>query len=85
MQMIITVGNGRMVKVFQAREDGPVYVNHTTGGENYKNYSISPTDFVALLNYYRNCKLGKESSEYIRPCEAEIALEEISAIGENSI
>lgn len=54
MKMKFKVNNGRTIEVFQAREDGPVYVT-TYDSKSGKESSeiISPGDFVMMLNWYR--------------------------------
>jgi hypothetical protein len=52
--MIFEVNNGRRIKVFQARDDGPVYlVTYDGSGKRESTDSIKPGDFVTMLNWYR--------------------------------
>ncbi len=54
MQMFFDVNNGRKLKVFQARNDGPVYViTLTSEGEEENSEIIRAGDFVTMLNWYR--------------------------------
>ena len=54
MRMNFEVNNGRAVEVFQARNDGPVYViNLDSKGEEENTEIINPGDFVTMLNWYR--------------------------------
>lgn len=54
MKMKFKVNNGRTIEVFQAREDGPVYVTtYSSKGDEEDCEIISPGDFVMMLNWYR--------------------------------
>lgn len=54
MKMTFKVNNGRTIEVFQARDDGPVYVTrYDSKGEKESGDIISPGDFVMMLNWYR--------------------------------
>ncbi|MDR3560511.1 MAG: hypothetical protein P4N59_03580 [Negativicutes bacterium] len=54
MKMVFEVNNGRKLSVFQARDDGPVYVTtlDSKGNEEMVE-SINPGDFVTMVNWYR--------------------------------
>ena len=52
--MIFEVNNGRRIKVFQARDDGPVYlVTYDGNVKRESTDSIKPGDCVTMLNWYR--------------------------------
>jgi hypothetical protein len=52
--MTFKVNNGRTIEVFQARDDGPVYVTtYDSKGEKESSDIISAGDFVMMLNWYR--------------------------------
>ena len=54
MKMTFKVNNGRTIEVFQARDDGPVYVmRYDSKGEKESGDIISAGDFVTMLNWYR--------------------------------
>ncbi len=54
MRMNFEVNNGQTIEVFQARNDGPVYVTTLDSkGQKEIPYSISAGDFVTMLNWYR--------------------------------
>jgi len=54
MKMTFKVNNGRTIEVFQARDDGPVYVTRYDGnGKKESSDIISAGDFVTMLNWYR--------------------------------
>lgn len=54
MKMTFEVNNGRKLSVFQARDDGPVYVVTLDGKGNEELVeSIKPGDFVTMVNWYR--------------------------------
>ncbi|HRS66229.1 MAG TPA: hypothetical protein P5519_10140 [Spirochaetia bacterium] len=54
MKMTFKVNNGRTIEVFQARDDGPVYVTrYDSKGEKESGDIISAGDFVTMLNWYR--------------------------------
>lgn len=57
--MEFVVNNGRTLKVFQARDDGPVYVI-TKGihGEEENSEIIRAGDFITMLNW---CRYQKEN------------------------
>lgn len=62
MKMTFKVNNGRTIEVFQARDDGPVYVTrydsnyfekYLLKGKKESSDIISAGDFVTMLNWYR--------------------------------
>jgi hypothetical protein len=54
MKMTFKVNNGRTIEVFQARDDGPVYVTrYDSNGKKESSEIISAGDFVTMLNWYR--------------------------------
>ena len=55
MRIIFYVNNGRKLEVFQAREDGSVYViTYDSKWEKEGSTEIiSPGDFITMLNWYR--------------------------------
>lgn len=54
MKMTFKVNNGRTIEVFQARDDGPVYVTrYDSNGKKESGDIISAGDFVTMLNWYR--------------------------------
>lgn len=66
MKMKFKVNNGRTIEVFQAREDGPVYVTtYNSKGEKESSEIISSGDFVMMLNWYRYQKEnGNENLDF---------------------
>lgn len=57
MRMTFEVNNGRKLEVFQARNDGPVYVK-TLDDKEQEEYTtiIRPGDFVTMVNWYHHQK-----------------------------
>ena len=54
MKMKFEVNNGRTIEVFQARDDGPVYVTRFDSiGQKESSDIISAGDFIMMLNWYR--------------------------------
>lgn len=54
MKMKFEVNNGRTIEVFQARDDGPVYVTrYDSKGQKESSDIISAGDFITMLNWYR--------------------------------
>ena len=68
MKMTFKVNNGRTIEVFQARDDGPVYVTrYDSKGEKKKENGdiISAGDFITMFNWYRYQKdNGNENLNY---------------------
>lgn len=66
MKMRFEVNNGRRIEVFQARDDGQVYVTtYDSKGEKESSDIISPGDFVMMLNWYRYQKeTGNENLNF---------------------
>ena len=54
MRINIRVNNQRTIEVFQAREDGPLYVNTLNSkGDLEQSEIINAGDFTMMLNWYR--------------------------------
>lgn len=54
MRMNFEANNGRVIEVFQARNDGPVYATTLDSkGEKESTEIISAGDFITMLNWYR--------------------------------
>lgn len=69
MKKKFKVNNGRTIEVFQAREDGPIYVTtYNSKGEKESSEIIeiiSPEDIVMMLNWYRYQKEnGNENLDF---------------------
>ena len=66
--MKINVNNKRTLTIEQAVTDGEIIV--TTESENKINsaYSITPGEFVMLLNLYRYIKENDIQNDFINPC-----------------
>ena len=60
----ITVNNNRTLTLQKDKNGIEVVVQDGRGGIEYS-YIIPDGDIVMLLNYWRNCKDGKEKSDYI--------------------
>lgn len=60
----ITVNNQRTITLEPERDGVEVIVQDGCGGIEYS-YNIPDGDIVMLLNYWRNCKDGREKSDYI--------------------
>lgn len=61
---IIKVNNQRKIVLKNKPESVEVTAYNSDSHIDYI-YDISDGDIVMLLNYYRNCKTGVESSDYI--------------------
>jgi hypothetical protein len=54
MRIILKVNNQRKIEVFQAMEDGHIYVNTIDSeGKQESSDIIKAGDFVTMLNWYR--------------------------------
>ena len=60
----ITVNNDRTLTLQKDKNGIEVIVQDGGGGIEYS-YIIPDGDIVMLLNYWRNCKDGREKSDYI--------------------
>ena len=60
----ITVNNNRTLTLQKDKNGIEVVVQDGGGGIEYS-YIIPDGDIVMLLNYWRNCKDGREKSDYI--------------------
>ena len=60
----ITVNNDRTLTLQKDKNGIEVVVQDGGGGIEYS-YIIPDGDIVMLLNYWRNCKDGREKSDYI--------------------
>ena len=60
----ITVNNDRTLTLQKHKNGIEVVVQDGGGGIEYS-YIIPDGDIVMLLNYWRNCKDGREKSDYI--------------------
>jgi hypothetical protein len=74
MKMNFNVNNGRVIEVFQARNDGPVYATtFNSKGQAEGTEDISAGDFVTMLNWYRyqkdagNTNLSFEENQQDQP------------------
>ena len=59
-QLSVDVNNNGILTLTQGRHDGDI-----TLGSNDNEYIISAGELVMLMNYFRNCKSGREESDYI--------------------
>lgn len=60
----IKVNNNRSVLISGNEKGIEVITTDGKGGIEYS-YNIPEGDVVMLLNYWRNCKAGRENSDYI--------------------
>lgn len=65
------INNGRTLKLIQRSHDGAVLIHIEDAHGNIEPIPdneafVSAGEVVMLGNYFRNCKSGRESSEYIR-------------------
>lgn len=65
------INNGRTLKLIQRQHDGKVLIHVEDAAGNMEPIPdneafITPGDAVMLINYFRNCKNGRETSDYIR-------------------
>lgn len=60
----IKVNNNRALTLSNKNKSVEVVVTDGKGGIEYS-YNIPDGDIVMLLNYWRNCKAGRENSDYI--------------------
>ena len=61
----MAVNNGGVMSLSQLAHDKPVLLTvFRSQGES--EHQISPGDMVMLMNYWRNCKKGREKSDYIK-------------------
>jgi hypothetical protein len=58
----VDINNGQIMRLTQSKHDG-IIIMTSWGIE----VLIQPGELVMLMNYYRNCKDGKEESNYIKP------------------
>lgn len=64
------INNGRTMKLIQRQHDGKVLIHIEDQNGNIEAIPdneafISAGDAVMMINYFRNCKTGREISEYI--------------------
>ena len=64
------INNGRTMKLMQRHHDGATLIHIEDSKGNIETIPdneafISAGDMVMLINYFRNCKAGKEKSDYI--------------------
>jgi len=64
------INNGRTLKLIQREHDGKVLIHIEDSVGNFESMPdgeafISAGEAVMLINYFRNCKTGKENSDYI--------------------
>ena len=64
------VNNGRKMELVQGEHDGFVSILMTDSKGNPEKFNskecfIEPGEMVMLINYFRNCKNGTETSDYI--------------------
>ena len=64
------VNNGRTLELMQHEHDGVVSIHITDANGNTETIPqnekfITPGEMVMLINYFRNCKNGTETSDYI--------------------
>jgi hypothetical protein len=65
------INNGRTLKLIQRENDGKTLIHIEDQNGNMESIPdneafISADDMVMLVNYFRNCKTGKEKSDYIK-------------------
>jgi len=60
-QISVDVNNGGIMTLVQEKHDGDI-----TLSSHNSEYSISAGELVMLMNYFRNCKSGREISDYIK-------------------
>lgn len=60
----IEVNNGCKI-VLENKSQGIEIIHCDSKGSIEYSYNIPDGDLVMLLNYYRNCKSGREKSDYI--------------------
>jgi hypothetical protein len=60
-QISVDVNNGGIMTLIQEKHDGSITLS-SHGHE----YGIDPGELVMLMNYFRNCKMGYEVSDYIQ-------------------
>lgn len=64
------VNNGRKMELIQRQHDGKILIHVEDGNGNAEvipdhEAFIDPGEMVMLINYFRNCKNGTETSDYI--------------------
>ena len=64
------INNGRTLKLIQREHDGSTLIHIEDANGNIEPIPdneafISAGDMVMLINYFRNCKTGREKSDYI--------------------
>ena len=60
-QISVDINNRGIMTIVQERHDGNITLSSP-----HDEYTITPGELVMLMNYYRNCKLGVEKSDYIQ-------------------
>jgi len=60
-QISVDVNNGGIMTLIQEKHDESITLS-SHGSE----YKVDPGEFVMLMNYFRNCKMGREESDYIQ-------------------
>ena len=66
--MKINVSNKRTLTIEQAVSDGGIIVTTESENKISSAYSITPGDFVMLLNLYRYTKENDIQNDFINPC-----------------
>ena len=60
-QISVDVNNGGIMTLVQEKHDGDITLSSPSS-----ECRISAGELVMLMNYYRNCKSGREISDYIK-------------------
>jgi len=60
-QISVDVNNGGIMTLMQEKHDGNLILSSPAS-----EYRITPGELVMLMNYFRNCKLGRKQSDYIK-------------------
>ena len=60
----IEVNNGRKI-LLSGNDNASIEVLTEDNGTIENSYNIPDYELIMLLNYYRNCKAGREKSDYI--------------------